>query len=355
MAALSPAMRPLPDLKPAPVILFVTSTWIGDAVLSTGVLRHVLERYDRPRLTIAVGTPSASLFRCVPGLERLIGVTKRPYALHWLDLLRQIGPQKWDLAFDLRRSLITWFLRTQHRYIVGKGVPDVPRVMELGTMLGVSPPPRPQLWWSAAHEAAARQMIPAEGPVLAIGPISNWAGKQWPLDRFVELVARLTAPGATLAHAPVAVFAAARERELVRPLIASLPRDRCFEVIGEPDLLTVAAALRRTSLFIGNDSGLMHMAAAVDIPTLGLFGPTSAARYRPWGPLAEAAVALPPESEGIPSLDVRAKASLMDGLSVDKVEEMAVSLMRRIAESSLANDQQARHSPAKRPAVISSK
>src|SRR3546814_1399104 len=52
------------------------------------------------------------------------------------------------------------------------------------------------------------------------------------------------------------------------------------------DLLTAAACLERADFFVGNDSGLMHLAAAAGTPTLGLFGPSPEARYRPWGPKA---------------------------------------------------------------------
>ena len=54
--------------------------------------------------------------------------------------------------------------------------------------------------------------------------------------------------------------------------------------MGKTDLLTSYAALRHARLFVGNDSGLMHMAAAAGAPTLGLFGPSDDTLYAPWGP-----------------------------------------------------------------------
>src|SRR5262249_9684950 len=55
---------------------------------------------------------------------------------------------------------------------------------------------------------------------------------------------------------------------------------------GKESLLVCYAALKRARLFVGNDSGLMHLAAAAGAPTLGLFGPSEEKLYRPWGPLA---------------------------------------------------------------------
>ena len=56
--------------------------------------------------------------------------------------------------------------------------------------------------------------------------------------------------------------------------------------MGRVDLLTAYALLKRARLFIGNDSGLMHLAAAAGAPTLGLFGPSDERLYAPWGPKA---------------------------------------------------------------------
>ena len=73
-------------------ILFVTATRIGDAVLSTGLLSYLVERYPGARLTIAAGPAAAPLFEAVPGLERIIVVQKRRWSLHWLALFARACP-----------------------------------------------------------------------------------------------------------------------------------------------------------------------------------------------------------------------------------------------------------------------
>ena len=65
-------------------------------------------------------------------------------------------------------------------------------------------------------------------------------------------------------------------------------RGRYVDLTGKVDLLTAYAVLKRADLFIGNDSGLMHIAAAAGVPTIGLFGPSDERRYAPWGPLTKA-------------------------------------------------------------------
>ena len=80
--------RSLPVLGANPRILFVTATRIGDAVLSTGLLAHLIERYPGARVTVTASPVSAPLFQGVPGLERLIALSKRRHARHWLARLR---------------------------------------------------------------------------------------------------------------------------------------------------------------------------------------------------------------------------------------------------------------------------
>ena len=127
--------------------------------------------------------------------------------------------------------------------------------------------------------------MPDDRRVLALAPTANWPAKQWPIDRFAGLAAGLTEPGGALAGASIAISAAAHERAQAEPLLREFPGDEVIDLIG-CDLLTTAACFARASLFVGNDSGLMHLAAAAGAPTLGLFGPTNERRYAPWGPRA---------------------------------------------------------------------
>ena len=311
-------------------ILFVTATRIGDAVLSTGLLSHLLARYPDARLTIAAGPAAAPLFAAIPGLERLIVVQKRRWSLHWPALYAQTALRHWDIVVDLRGSMLAWLLRARERFVMAKGDPAEHRVRQLGRLLGLDPPPSPAVWTSPAHDRAAEMLVPPGGPVLAIGPAANWRGKEWRAERFAELAARLIAPDAPFALARVAVLAAAHERPPAAPLLAALPPVRIIDLVGKTDLLTAAAVLRRCALFIGNDTGLMHLAAAAGTPTLGLFGPSPVAQYAPWGRYT--AVALTNLSGAAlypPGFDHRTTDTLMDSLSVAEAERAACDLWAR--------------------------
>src|SRR5215471_9200625 len=312
-------------------ILFVTATRIGDAVLSTGLLSHLIGRYPMARLTIAAGPVAAPLFEAVPQLEQIEVIEKQRWSAHWLPFYAGVARQRWDLVVDLRGSALAWLLRAGERRVMAKGDASEHRVRQLGRLFGLDPPPSPRLWTAPHHERAAGALVSAGAPVLAIGPAANWRGKQWRAERFAELAQRLTAVEGPLAGARVAVMAASHERRQAEPLLAAIPRHRQVDLVGKVDLNTAVAVLRRCAMFVGNDTGLMHMAAAAGTPTLGLFGPSPSEKYAPWGERAALVrSAEPPEAMFGPGFDHRTTDTLMDGLSVDAAEAAACRLWRSV-------------------------
>jgi heptosyltransferase-3 len=313
-------------------ILFITATRIGDAILSTGLLSHLIARHPRARFTVAAGPAAAPLFAAMPGLEELVVMQKAPLSAHWAKLWLHCVGRRWDLVVDLRRSAIAWLLAAGERRIVPPQDGALHRVEFLAKTLDLADPPAPTLWWSAADGVEAARLVPGGGPVLAVGAAANWVGKQWRAERFAELVGRLTGPGGILPGARVAVFAAPQEREQVAPVLAALDDTARIDLVGRTPLPVAAACLERCALFIGNDSGLMHMAAAVGIPTLGLFGPSHAEHYAPWG--ARTAWVRTEkrydELVGTPGYDHRTTGTLMDSLTVYMAERAATDLWRRV-------------------------
>ena len=306
-------------------ILFVTANRVGDAVLSTGLLAHLAAQHPNAQITIAAGPAAASLFRNAPSLERLIVLQKQRFSGHWLSLWQSCVGAKWDIVVDLRRSALAYCLIARERYVVPKPIQDMHRVELIASTLNLeNAPPSPVLWPDDAS-----MLIADRSPILAVAPAANWVGKQWRAERFAELALKLTAPHGLMPGARVAVFAAANERTQIEPVLARIPETLRIDFVGVGDLALVAGCLSQCDFFIGNDSGLMHMAAAAGIPTLGLFGPSRAEHYAPWG--EKCAFIRTEESYddlvGAPGYDHRTTETLMDGLSVEAVEWAATQLL----------------------------
>ncbi len=188
---------------------------------------------------------------------------------------------RWDIVVDLRNSLVTRFLFAKKRFY-RRGSSGAHKVIDNAQVLNAAPPPAPHLWLDASAEREAAHLLPAPRPILALGPAANWPPKQWPVENFVNLAQKLTAENGPLPNASVLVIVGENERELVRPFQNALPQGKCIPLIGH-ELLTIVACLQECALYVGNDSGVMHMAAAVGIPVLGLFGPGEEDVYGPWG------------------------------------------------------------------------
>ncbi|MFC7689935.1 glycosyltransferase family 9 protein [Paeniroseomonas aquatica] len=128
--------------------------------------------------------------------------------------------------------------------------------------------------------AAGRGWTGGEGRWIGLGPTANWDRKVWPAERFVAFFEALVAPGQPLEGARAVILGGPgpQEAAMAAPVLAALG-DRAVSLMGSVSLPEAAAVLARCALFVGNDSGLMHLSAAAGTPTLGLFGPSRVGEY----------------------------------------------------------------------------
>jgi heptosyltransferase-3 len=306
-----------------PRILFITATRIGDAVISTGILNHLLERHPSARVTVACGPVAAGVFTAMPRLERLILMPKQKWDGHWFKLWGQVVRARWDLVVDLRGSGTAFFLNAKQRRVLKGGRRPGRRLAQLAESMGIAPPPLPVAWTSPEDRARARALLPDGVPLIGLGPTANWAGKVWPPERFVALFEALRdghlhglGPGLGIEGARAVIFAGPGpvEAAMTQPVLTALPG--AIDLAGRLSLPEAAACLARMRLFIGNDSGLMHLAAAAGAPTLGLFGPSPADEYAPSGRRAGFVVAPGPIG-----------AAPMTALTVEAATDAALALL----------------------------
>jgi len=289
-------------------ILFVTSNRLGDAVLSTGLLDHLIRAHPAARITVVCGPVAEGVFARMPNHERTIVLDKRPYSLHWLPLWAGAATTLWDLVVDIRGSALAWMVPTRRRAVMRRRSGH--KIDQLGAVLDLAPAPLPVMWTAPEDRAHAAALLPAGRPFIGLGPTANWGPKVWPADRYAALFDALA--NGPLSGAVPAVFAGPGEveRAMADRLLTALPE--AVDLVGRLTLPEVAACLARCALFVGNDSGLMHLAAAAGTPTLGLFGPTPAHEYAPAGPRAAA---------------VLSKTERMEDLSVASAVEAATRLI----------------------------
>ncbi len=319
-------------------ILFITATRIGDAILFSGPLAHLARTHPHAQITVACGPLAAPLFRAAPCVTEIIVMAKRPGGRHWLDMWRRTAGRRWDLVVDMRGSLTSWFLRAGARHVNRRapGTAHRHRVTEAGAVLGLDPPPSPEVWIDAAARDHAVRLLPPGAPILALAPAAAAPFKEWPAERFAALANALTGAGGVMEGARVALFGGPGDSATSSAVSAGITQAPVTDLTGQLDLVTAAACLQRARLFVGNDSGLMHMAAATGAPVLGLFGPTDERVYGPWGSNARSVRAGGPAEEADRGRLRHAETSLMGGLDPEQVRAAAQTLIAQTGPSESA-------------------
>jgi ADP-heptose:LPS heptosyltransferase len=322
-------------------ILFITSNRIGDAVLSSGLLKRLADEIPNARFTVVAGPVAAPLFEEIPALERIITLAKTKNRGHWFELWQKVRDTRWGLVVDLRGSGLSRFISTKRRAIWKKSSgPPVHKVIEAARTLKIEDEPAPPyIFTSAETEARAEELTAGFGPILALAPAANWLGKTWPLERFSRVAMRLLDPEGPMKGGRLMVLGGPEDHNLARELKDVVMRNQFINLTDDVDLLTAHACLKRARLFIGNDSGTMHLAAAAGIPTLGLFGPSDEQLYGPWGENTRV-VRGPRTFEQIRAVDPgfgQALCHMMD-LTVDTVTAAAEELLAATEGSSKTVD-----------------
>ncbi len=167
----------------------------------------------------------------------------------------------------IARFLYSTRVRTSGKHVVEQDLELASSIS--GTTLAYAQAPLPK---DDAAEAWAHEET-MDGPVVLINPGAGWGAKCWPADRYAEVARALEADGYA-----VLVNAGPREEELAAAVARGCQEARVIEC----SLGQLIAIMRRTTLFIGGDTGPLHLAAMLRVPTVGIFGPTDPERNGPY-------------------------------------------------------------------------
>lgn len=242
------------------------------------------QKYPQGKVTVACGWLPAPLFEGFPNVETVIAMKKEKRSGHWFKLWKQVIGTKWDIVVDLRNSAVSRLIFAKKRYVFGPKINQSKhKVEQAAEVMGLDSVPEPKLYFSEEQKEFANALMPKKGRVIGVGPSANWIGKTWPAERFIKVVEWLRSEDGIFPDARVAVFAAPGEEEQARKVLEAFPASAQVDVIAKGDPAQAAAAIARCDFYLGNDSGLMHCAAASGVPTIGVFGPSYPHLYAPWG------------------------------------------------------------------------
>ena len=298
-----------PDPRQVHRILIRANNWIGDVVMISPAVRAIRRRFPEARLAIVGKRWVLEALRGTPQYDELIEYD--PAGVHRgaggrLRLARALrAGGRFDLAvlfqkaFDaavvarLAGARLRVGYATDHRgFLLTHALPPPPPARhhaeafnDLARAVGaVVDDPRPFFELGAAERAAADAHLDRIGfdsaaTLVALHPGASKPPRAWHADRFAGLAATLQAR----AGARFVILAGPGEEPLARAVAAAVPPSAWTMTPPDGGLRLSAALLARCRLFVGNDSGPMHLAAALGVPTIGIFGPGRTTNTAPVG------------------------------------------------------------------------
>jgi heptosyltransferase-3 len=326
-------------------ILFISHNRLGDCVLSTSLIRWANEQFPDAKIHLACGKVSADLFTHFPSIVDIYPITKEKWNLHWLKLWSYFRKQKWDLIIDLKNTAISRILPSQQRLVLKKPkdpTEKIHKIIHYAKLVGYDKTHKaydPILFSSKKDKSKITHLLGnGAAPHIVLSPAANWRGKQWRAENFAKLINDLKADP-SFKDAKFILLGAPNEMEVINEVIDNISSTKnIFNLAGELTLTEITACLEYADLFIGNDSGLMHMAAAVKCPTIGLFGPSHPEIYGPWGEntdIVKTKLAYH-EIVGVKGYDHKTTDTLMDSIDYNEVLKSAKTLYKKTHKGKIA-------------------
>lgn len=268
-------------------VLIIGPSNIGDAILASGVVAAIREQHPDAHLTLVMGERAQALFAGDPRIQTLVNADAFSSPIGRLRLAFSLWRYQPQVVVDLRHTLYPFLLKplTAWRYLrqppqrlvhmrerhLWKLRAQAPAASSNGTSLWISPK-------DTAHveQLLRRWRLDAAKPLVIICPGARSHIKRWTAEGFAALADRL------IAEAGVSVMFCGEpdEEVIVEEVLASMHQP-AHNAVGLTTIRQAGALMKRAALVITNDSASLHLASAVNVPTVAIFGPTDADKYGP--------------------------------------------------------------------------
>ena len=286
------------------ILVCQTGGWIGDMVLLTPALRALKQRFNGSRLELLLRPRVADLMGSHPYVDTCIVDEKTGGRCRSLTrLVHRIRDKSFDLAVVLhptsfRNALLPFLARIPIRIgtnVSGRGmlltkscaddtnVHEIHRYLRVLQLLEIDTASDGlEFWHTDADRHFVENLLRVEDVsrddrLIAVNLGTTWTTKRWDVENFAEVIQQITR---LVQGTKIVLTGSPTEQTLSETLPASLPT---INLVGKTSILQLGALLERCEVCLTCDSGPMHIAAAVNTPTVALFGPTDPVRHRPYG------------------------------------------------------------------------
>lgn len=278
-------------------VCVIQTAFLGDAALTLPLLAKTRQSLKCAGITVVCRPDTAEIFRSCPQVDRIIVDDKRSgnFFSAFFKLVRELKSGVFDTAIIPHRSLRSalaafWagipvrvgFHSSPGRMFLNRRVPfswllhDAERNLTLLGPFSDKPIAAPSAGVSAMKPASPRSRVDdrlgkySGRELIGVHPGSVWQTKKWPPERYAALIRRLA-----LERGTGIVLVGGKSDETSNRKVKRLSGENCLDWTGQTTLDELAALMTHLKLFVTNDSGPMHMAAAFNVPTLAIFGPTT--------------------------------------------------------------------------------
>lgn len=312
-------------------VLVVRTDGLGDLILATPFFKHIKKAFGQPRISLLTREEWTDLLRNCPYIDEVIPWSIQKYAAsirYRYRFIESLRRRSFDLAihpvysreplsdevvcctrasqkvgFDGDLNNISKRRKSKNdryytRLIKSTAMvcPEIERNRDfaeqvVGQTISASDF-QPELWLDESDRAVARQALtkngisPVDDVVLALFPGASWWGREWSSSKYAELADRVVREYG----ARIVILGGAND-SIVTSAVQSRMKEPSLNLSGRLNLSVLSAILKECSLLIGNETGPLHMAVAVGIPTLGIMGGGHFGRFYPYGDLNKHRVA----------------------------------------------------------------
>lgn len=276
-------------------ILVIRFSSLGDIVLASPLIRRLKKKFPQGQIDFAVREKFAELVKYNPNISSLKILREPAKYKHLLELRKEINNAKYDYIIDihgnirskfisvgLNGSILTWekpvfrrWLLVKCRINLLKNYPSVPlRYVYAAGKLGIEDDKEGlEVFFNDECKQRASSILNENGlekrRFAVLAPGAKWFTKRWDVKKFAEAGKGLLANGFD-----ALILAGSKDEIGLCDNIQSTVGGGCYNFAGKMSVSTTAVLISKSSLFIGNDSGLSHVAGAVGTPSVVIFGPT---------------------------------------------------------------------------------
>lgn len=277
-----PAMKGVQRQFPKARLLFMTNLVTGQFPFPKDVLEKIIEfdeviAYDPARIYESgyLKTINADLKRKKIDLLVYLGQSNASFLKLLRDMIFfRIAGCKSACGFRVNAHRIFALAQRAHRSFDTESL----RLMKLVEPLGIAP----DMTWSLPQMPfdAASRLDHSDKPVIAIHPSAKYAVKRWPIERFIQVAKHLQSHD----NALIVIIGGMDTKAEAESLLKTLEKDRALDLTGQTSFLETAEVLRRCNFLLSNDSGPVHIAAAVNTPVVGIYSARDFPNaWYPWG------------------------------------------------------------------------